>query len=60
VWTVDGIIGLLYSTSFAARRLFGDEAGAFEEDVRQALFHLRPEGTFREEIVAESLLAWKC
>jgi trans-aconitate methyltransferase len=59
VWTVDAVIGLLYSTSFAAKPLFGDAAGAFEEDVRNALLHLDPEGTIQEEIVAESLLAWK-
>lgn len=59
VWTAEAIIGFLYSTSFAARHLFGDATTAFEEEVRSALLHLNPEGTFREEIVAESLLAWK-
>lgn len=59
VWTADTFIGFLYSTSFAARPLFGDSCDAFEEDVRSALQRLSPEGVFPEKVVAESLLAWK-
>lgn len=58
-WTVDSIIGLLYSTSFAAKRLFGDQAESFEEDIRGALLEISPEGTFREELTADCLIAWK-
>ncbi len=59
VWTVDTIIGFLYSTSFAARPLFGDSCDAFEEDLRSALQQLSPKGIFHEKVLAESLLAWK-
>ncbi len=59
VRTVDSIIGHLYSTSFAARPLLGDDAPAFEQDVRSALVGVTPDGLFPEEVVTQSLLAWK-
>jgi hypothetical protein len=59
VWTVDSIAGDLYSTSYAARPLFGDHVGDFEQDVREALLSLNPDGVFPERIVADALLAWK-
>lgn len=58
-WDSDSIIGYLYSTSFAARRLFGERAPAFEAEVREALQEIDLECRFSEEIVFESLTACK-
>jgi hypothetical protein len=58
-WTVDTILGVLYSTSFCARRLLGDRVHQFEADVRSALVGMEASGRFRETIKFEALLAWK-
>jgi trans-aconitate methyltransferase len=47
-WDIDSVIGCLWSTSFAARPLFGDRVDEFEADLRWRLLALRPEGRFRE------------
>ncbi|HEV7524056.1 MAG TPA: class I SAM-dependent methyltransferase, partial [Acidimicrobiia bacterium] len=36
-WTVDALIGLMYSTSVLSRVVLADRAGAFEADMRQRL-----------------------
>ncbi len=59
VWDCDSVIGYLYSTSFAAKPLFGDRAPAFEKEVRELLSELSADGRFQETLVFESLLAWK-
>lgn len=48
-WTVESIIGNLYSMSFCNRRLLGDRATAFERDLRRALLAIEPSGIFRGE-----------
>ncbi len=58
-WTVDTIIGHLYSTSFASRRLFGDEVEAFEKDLREELLKLEPSGIFNEKVQLQALIAQK-
>lgn len=47
-WTVDRLVGHLWSSSFAARPHFGDRADEFERELRAELAALRPEGIFRE------------
>lgn len=47
-WDLDSIVGFLWSTSFAARPLFGDRVDDFERDVREALMTARPDGRFPE------------
>ena len=47
-WTVEAILGYLYSTSFASPDLFGDDVGRFEEDLTEALRTASRVGTFRE------------
>ncbi|MBN2564722.1 MAG: class I SAM-dependent methyltransferase [Candidatus Eisenbacteria bacterium] len=39
-WTVDSIIGYLYSTSFSARHLYGDNVAEFEAMMRNRLLEL--------------------
>lgn len=47
-WSVDTLIGFLYSTSVLSRVVLGDRAGAFEADVRQRLGAVEPSGVYRE------------
>lgn len=44
--TTEEVLGFLYSTSYAAKRLFGARVGAFEEEVRSILEAESPEGVF--------------
>ena len=57
--TIDDIVGLLFSTSFANRRLLGDDADAFAQEVRRALAQLEPGGIFHRHIDCEVILARK-
>lgn len=59
VWTVDSIVGLIFSTSGGARHLFAGRSDDFEREVRSALLSLNPDGTFEQELEAESIFAWK-
>lgn len=47
--TIDDIIGFLYSTSYASKRLLGDKADDFEREMREELFRLEPSGKFIEK-----------
>lgn len=58
-WTVDTILGYLYSTSFCSRRLLGARLGEFEGEMRRALLALNPQGTFPESIPVQVLIAFK-
>lgn len=46
VWTLDAILGYLYSTSVASRRALGDRADAFEADLRRTLLAHDPRGEY--------------
>ncbi|HEY6419690.1 MAG TPA: class I SAM-dependent methyltransferase [Candidatus Binataceae bacterium] len=48
-WTVESIIGNLYSMSFCNRRLLGERAAAFERDLRSAILAVEPSGNLRGE-----------
>ncbi len=50
-WNVESIIGYLFSTSFAAPRLFGDQLEKFKEEVKSTLLSLNPKGIFQENAV---------
>lgn len=58
-WSSDQIIGYLYSTSFASRRLFGARGGTFEDELRHKLLSLDATGRFSEERTLEVIVAWK-
>jgi len=51
-WTLDELVGFLYSTSFFPRAALGARAVEFEADLAQRLFAVEPSGVFREEITA--------
>lgn len=45
---IDEIVGFLYSTSYANKRLFDDRAEEFEDELREELLRLVPSGIFEE------------
>lgn len=47
-WDIDSVIGHLWSTSFANRKLLGKRAEQFEAELREELLTLHPDGIFRE------------
>jgi len=47
-WTIDEIVGYLYSTSFAGPQVLGDRREAFERDLRDGLAEASPEDVFHE------------
>lgn len=48
-WTIDSMIGNLYSTSSCSRRVLGDRIEAFERDLRAAILAVEPSGELRGE-----------
>jgi ubiquinone/menaquinone biosynthesis C-methylase UbiE len=50
-WTLDALIGLVYSTSLLSRVALGGLADAFEADVRDRLRAVESAGVFREHAV---------
>ena len=58
-WTVDEIIGYLYSTSSTSVPVLGDKKEAFEADLRERLLAAEPSGRFAETVTVEVLMAWK-
>lgn len=48
-WSTDGILGYLYSTSFAAPQLFGDRLDEFESALKSTLAGLSHDDTFVED-----------
>lgn len=57
--TIDEILGFLYSTSYSAKKHFGDEASNFEQEIRDELLKLVPSGVFVEPGHAELFMAKK-
>ena len=58
-WTVDSYLGYLYTTAFSLKIFYGDNAPAFEKDLKEALLAVEPSGHFTEELKATILVAWK-
>ena len=58
-WTIETILGNLYSTSFASKHLFGQKLKNFESEVRKELLAMSPIGMFQEQIPREIILVWK-
>ncbi len=49
-WTIDSILGNLYSTSYGLRRFLGDHVESFERAVRETLLTIHEDGVFKEEV----------
>ncbi|MBD2679800.1 MULTISPECIES: class I SAM-dependent methyltransferase [Nostoc] len=58
-WTVDSYLGYLYTTAFSLKIFYGDNAPAFEADLKEALLQVEPSGHFTEELKATILVVWK-
>ncbi len=59
-WTIDSMIGNLYSTSFCSRRVLGDRVDAFERDIRAAILAVEPSGILKGEPPEFfAYMAWK-
>lgn len=58
-WTIEQIIGFLYSTSFAAKWLFGERADEFEEDLKNNLLKINSSGNFEETACLKALIGKK-
>jgi 2-polyprenyl-3-methyl-5-hydroxy-6-metoxy-1,4-benzoquinol methylase len=56
-WTLDQVIGYLYSTSLQLRQLLGDRQTAFEQAITDALLTIDPNGQFVEPVTLEVLAA---
>jgi SAM-dependent methyltransferase len=59
VWEIDSIIGLLYSTSYCRRDYLGENAPAFEADLRRTLLALEPSARFEQTIVYDCTLGFR-
>jgi len=55
--TLDELVGLQYSHSYAAPALLGDHKAAFDADLRHALAQVNPSGVFAEDVQAEVFIA---
>ncbi|MCM8819791.1 MAG: hypothetical protein NC925_03240 [Candidatus Omnitrophica bacterium] len=58
-WDIESIIGYLFSTSFAAPRLFGDRLDEFKKEIKNVLLSINPKGAFRENAVWAIILGSK-
>ena len=56
-WSIDQIVGYLFSTSYASKIVLGDRAEAFERDVRQSLQRLVPDGRLEKLVDYTVILA---
>ena len=59
-WTIESMLGNLYSTSFCSRRVLGDRVEAFERDLRAAILAVEPSGILKGEPPEFfAYMAWK-
>jgi SAM-dependent methyltransferase len=56
-WTVESLIGFVYSTSDLNRAVLGRHTAAFERDLRRDLLGCRPDGTFEQDLTFAYQLA---
>jgi ubiquinone/menaquinone biosynthesis C-methylase UbiE len=58
-WSIDAIIGYLYSTSYTSIPVLGDKKEPFEADLREKLSALEPSGQFHEQTNVNVIMVWK-
>ncbi|WP_313894388.1 methyltransferase domain-containing protein [Psychrobacillus sp.] len=59
LWTIDSIIGNLYSTSYGAKRFLGGNVHLFENHLKKELLELDNTGIYKEQINLSVKLAIK-
>ncbi len=50
-WSLDELVGYLYSTSMLSKRILGKKAGEFEDEFRQAMLSCDSSGQYSERIM---------
>jgi len=58
-WSIDQIIGYIYSTSSTSLPVLGDKKEPFEEDLRNRLKKLEPAGHFKEQVTVRMMMCRK-
>ena len=58
-WTLDEIIGYVYSSSLASSPVLGDKKDPFEAELRGRLKEIEPAGQFPEPVTINVMLVWK-
>jgi hypothetical protein len=56
-WSIDQIVGSLYSTSYASKNVLGNRAEDFELDIRLRLKELQDDGAFEKLVYYTSVIA---
>lgn len=56
-WSIDQLVGYLFSTSYASKSLLGKQAHDFEQTARQRLLSIQPDGCFEKTIEYTVILA---
>ncbi|PFA62804.1 SAM-dependent methyltransferase [Bacillus sp. AFS015802] len=49
IWTIESLLGNLYSTSYGTKRYLGSNVAIFEDEVKEAMLELSESGEFKEE-----------
>jgi ubiquinone/menaquinone biosynthesis C-methylase UbiE len=57
--TIEDLIGFLYSTSYASKRLLGDEVESFEKELRHGLLSVEPTGKLSFHVTITALMGQK-
>ena len=57
--TIEDMIGFLYSTSYANKRLLGDKVERFEDKLRQGLISIEPSGKLSFQVTVTALMGIK-
>jgi ubiquinone/menaquinone biosynthesis C-methylase UbiE len=57
--TIEDVIGFLYTTSYANKRLLGNKVNLFENELRQGLFSIEPSGEFSFQVTITALMGIK-
>lgn len=59
-WSIDEIVGHLYSTSYSSKRLFGSRINEFEKELRDRLRQVEPRGVFNTRVEVTALVVRRC
>ncbi|MCA1063691.1 class I SAM-dependent methyltransferase [Rossellomorea sp. AcN35-11] len=50
-WTIESLLGNLYSTSYGSKRFLGEHVPLFEQEVKEAMLEVCESGEYREESI---------
>lgn len=57
--TADQVVASVFSLSYAAPHLFGDQVSRFEQELRTLLYDVSPDGTFSEQMREIAVDIWR-